>query len=250
MANSDLIWGLIQIHVRSENSVSDDPLTLLPCMLSRLAIGLLWTSCHVAGGLFDSPAFSVVSSGDDAVPAHDPSQSLRGKRILMLECHRSTIKSFLRVCASFGIEVDVVNWSGHQDDQGHFLKALGTKMRVLNISEALTLGRAPNQLREAFYAKYRRPFQVYDAFVCSLPAAMCELFLPFDQPSLIWLSVPLEYGRENYQRWAEWLEAFRAIAASPRSVIGAMTRHAGELARYFSAVPYRMLPSVVDDIVA
>ena len=105
-------------------------------------------SCFVAGGLFGPPIFSVMSSSDDAIQAQDPSisQVLQGKRILMLECHRSTIKSFLRVVGSFGIEVDVVNWSGHQDDQGHFLKALGRKMRVLNISDALSLGQTPNQL--------------------------------------------------------------------------------------------------------
>ena len=38
----------------------------------------------------------------------------------------------------------------------------------------------------------------------------CELYLPFNMPIIVWLSVPLEFGRENYNRW------FRPPSHTPR----------------------------------
>eukprot|EP00965_Chrysotila_dentata_P056132 1860433-Pleurochrysis_carterae.AAC.5 len=72
---------------------------------------------------------------------------------------------------------------------------------------------------------------------------MCELYMPFNRSLLVLASVNLELGRENPQRWAEWVASLRAIAASPRNVVAANNRYDAEYIRYFAGIEAVYVPS-------
>ena len=61
--------------------------------------------------------------------------------------------------------------------------------------------------------------------VCSHPAALCEVWLPFNKSLLLLVTTNLELARENPERWESWLRTLVAIAAAPRTVVAANNRY-------------------------
>ena len=59
------------------------------------------------------------------------------------------------------------------------------------------LGRDPAALIAAFREEYRhdKEMQGVDAFVCSHPAAMCEVFEPFNKTLLVYATTRYEMAR-------------------------------------------------------
>jgi hypothetical protein len=104
----------------------------------------------------------------------------------------------------------------------------------------------PHAFRRAFFDAYRGPqsaLQHVDAFVCNHPPALCELYMPFNKSIVVIASVNLEFGRENDQRWREWLESLRRIAADPRNVVAANNMYDAEYITYFTGVRVEYIPS-------
>jgi hypothetical protein len=111
--------------------------------------------------------------------------SFAGKRILLLECHRTTVRSFIRAAGYFGIsvsdfgetrraacaafpldvagaagnsawQVDAMNWSGHRNGTAHQqMRTLNETLQFVNISNSLTLRPFPHRLRVDFFEYYR-----------------------------------------------------------------------------------------------
>jgi hypothetical protein len=104
----------------------------------------------------------------------------------------------------------------------------------------------PNQLRRAFFkdmSKPSSPLHKVDAFVCNHPPAFCELYMPFNKSMLVWVTVNLEFSRENPTRFAEVVENIRRIASVPNNVVAANSRYDQEYVRYFTGVDPVYLPS-------
>ena len=74
-----------------------------------------------------------------------------------------------------------------------------------------------------------------DAYICSHPAANCELFLPFNRSLIVYATTRLEYGRfdellevrrpliseVSAGRWREWLYNLAILAKRPNTVVAA-----------------------------
>ena len=96
-----------------------------------------------------------------------------------------------------------------------------------------------------FHEAYRNDAKMasVDAFVCFHPAAMCELFAPFNKSILVIASTRYELGRFGAQRWRRLNENLVRIAADPRNLVAANNRYDAEYIRYFTGIHASLLPS-------
>ena len=79
----------------------------------------------------------------------------------------------------------------------------------------------PSQaIRKKFYEYYKSNslMKRVDAFVCFHPAAMCELFMPFNRTIIVIASTRYELGRFSADQWNTWNKNLRLIASDPRYI--------------------------------
>ena len=82
-------------------------------------------------------------------------------------------------------------------------------------------GMNPNQaIRRQFYEYYKNDslMNQIDAFVCFHPAAMCEVFMPFNRALIVIASTRYELARFSADEWNEWNKNLRIIASNPRYI--------------------------------
>ena len=125
-------------------------------------------------------------------------------------------------CRFFGLCKDRLRVLGFDDWRGFSLE---------------TGGRTPEDLKAVFYDHYKddKEFARVDAFMCSHPAANCELFVPFNKPLVIYVTTRLEFGRHDAgidwrqphikadapARWRAWVETLIDLAKDPRNTVAA-----------------------------
>jgi len=107
-------------------------------------------------------------------------------------------------------------------------------------------------LAAAFYARYKddAEFARVDAFLCSYPAANCELFVPFDKPLVVYVTTRLEFGRfdsglawrkglmkaDAHERWEAWVHVVQNVAKDPRNTVAANSRYDVAYVKYHTGV--------------
>ncbi len=93
-----------------------------------------------------------------------------------------------------------------------------TCARNLHILSTIN-GINPNKaIRKQFYEYYKDDplMKRVDAFVCFHPAAMCELFMPFNRTIIVIASTRYELGRLSVNDWNQWNKNLQIIASDPR----------------------------------
>lgn len=125
-------------------------------------------------------------------------------------------------------------------------------------------GKQPDELKKDFYKAYRNDpeFKRVDAFVCSHPAANCELFMQFNKPVIVHATTRLEFGRhdggvfwrrENWNEkkgkasWESWLKTLIRIKEDARSVIAANNLYDVHYIKYFTGITPEYIPSWCGD---
>jgi hypothetical protein len=91
----------------------------------------------------------------------------------------------------------------------------GTDLKILNQEN----GMSPSlEVRKQFYEAYKNDQEMnkVDAFMCFHPAAMCELFMPFNRTLIIIASTRYELGRHSKEEWTNLNKNLRIIASNPR----------------------------------
>jgi hypothetical protein len=84
-----------------------------------------------------------------------------------------------------------------------------------------------------------------DAVICSHPAGMCELYMPFDVPIIIWSTTRFEQGHENSSEdLAIFVKNIRAIALQPENSVLANNRYDAAYLDYHIGVEPGYIPSV------
>ena len=115
-------------------------------------------------------------------------------------------------------------------DLKHLLKPLGVLFIDKSLSGSCSLtntcarnlhilstinGINPNKaIRKQFYEYYKDDplMKRVDAFVCFHPAAMCELFMPFNRTIIVIASTRYELGRLSVNDWNQWNKNLQIIA--------------------------------------
>jgi hypothetical protein len=91
-------------------------------------------------------------------------------------------------------------------------------LRILSTMNGINPNKA---IRKQFYQYYKDDLTMnrVDAFVCFHPAAMCELFMPFNRTIIVIASTRYELGRWLADEWNEWNRNLRIIASDPRYIL-------------------------------
>ena len=138
------------------------------------------------------------------------------------------------------------------------------KVLAYNKWAGFSLDPCPNTMRRAFFEAYKHDEELsrVDLFVCSHPAANCELFMPFDRPMLVYATTRIEFGRydetvawrQQYldihgglkyaaHRWSEWVANLQRIASKPGNVIAANNMFDVHAIKYHTNITPVYLPS-------
>jgi len=102
-----------------------------------------------------------------------------------------------------------------------------------------------DEISSKFYEFYKDQIEmnVVDAFVCFHPAAMCELYMPFNRSMIIIASTRYELARFEHRQWKKWNENLIKISQDPKNVIAANNLYDAEYIRYFTGINVTVLPS-------
>ncbi|CAF0897510.1 unnamed protein product [Adineta steineri] len=119
------------------------------------------------------------------------------------------------------------------------------ELYVLSNSNGMNPSKA---IRKQFYEFYKndRLMNLVDVFVCFHPAAMCELFMPFNRTIIVIASTRYELGRFSINEWNEWNKNLRIIASDPRNIVAGNNLYDAEYIRYFTGINTTVLPSICD----
>lgn len=162
--------------------------------------------------------------------------------ILSLDYHIATARDSGTTLRSLGMRFEDHSLSGACRLTGTCAQGL----RVISRESAFTLCPRPHSIRRRFHAAYKNDALITraDAFICSHPAALAELFLPFNRALLVVVTTNLELARENADRWAAWVETLRRIAADERAVVAANSLYDVAYVRHFTRVDPLYLPTL------
>ena len=159
--------------------------------------------------------------------------------------------------AKLHAEVDYYNCKFHKS----FCKK---RLKVLKFDNwsGFSLDPCPSRFRERFFEAYKNDpeFRRVDLFVCSHPAANCELYMPFNRSLLVYATTRLEFGRNdklvdwrkpfmsnrNQNRWEGWVDNLKRIAARPGNVIAANSMYDVRYIEYMTGLKPIYLPSWCD----
>lgn len=116
-----------------------------------------------------------------------------------------------------------------------------------------------------FYETYKDDleFKRVDAFICSHPAANCQLFMRFNKTIIIYATTRLEFGRHDggvswrwpywtqakgEAMWSKWASDLQVLARSPRNIIAANSLYDKHYIKYFTGVDAEYIPSWCGDV--
>ncbi|CAF3443344.1 unnamed protein product [Rotaria socialis] len=125
----------------------------------------------------------------------------------------------------------------------YLTKTCAKNLRIISSANGMN----PTKIiRRQFYAYYKNHplMNRVDAFVCFHPAAMCELFMPFNRTIIVIASARYELGRFSVEEWNQWNRNLRTIASDPRNIVAGNNLYDAEYIRYFTGINTIVLPSI------
>jgi len=222
----------------------DDPIPL-PSPISRPL------AYHVLGqGDWTPPTSKHRLQQTSAVTCVDPNPPTLSPpfRIWSSDMHIGPIADLKAVWSGLhvhGRRVEVVDQSlsGHC----HLTDTCARGLRVLNSSNGETLGDDPTALIEAFHRAYAHDtvMQSVDAFVCSHPTSLCQVFLPFNKPIIIYATSRYEMGRHSADRWKEWNRDIERIVEGG-GVVTANNHYDTAYIQHFTGIRGETIESLCD----
>jgi len=101
------------------------------------------------------------------------------------------------------------------------------------------------EISSKFYEFYKDQIEmnVVDAFVCFHPAAMCELYMPFNRSIIVIASTRYELSRFKPEQWTKLNENLKKISQDPKNVIAANNLYDAEYIHYFTGINITLLTS-------
>lgn len=81
------------------------------------------------------------------------------------------------------------------------------------------------------------------AFVCTLPVAMCEAFLPFNKSMIIIANIRYEQGRPEAEKWTQLNKNLVTISKQHSNVVAANNKYDQKYIEYFTGVRPLLIPN-------
>lgn len=155
--------------------------------------------------------------------------------------HISVIEDLKNLLSPLGVRVIDKSLSRHCT----LTSTCAKDLRVITRNNGLEL-RDLDSLRRDFSAAYADDveFKSANAFVCTYPPAMCELFMQFEKPMVVLMTIRYEGYREDVGMWQRWNQNLRKIYGSAHSVVAATCIYDQHYVEYFTGIRPVLLLSV------
>ena len=116
-------------------------------------------------------------------------------------------------------------------------------MQIINRENGMRL---TPEIIEQFYQVYKkdRDMQSVTAFVCTLPVAMCEAFIPFNKSIIVIATIRYEQGRNEPDKWMKLNQNLQHIAAQPNSLVAANNAYDQKYIEYFTGIKPWLVPNL------
>jgi len=125
-------------------------------------------------------------------------------------------------------------------------------------------GMTPKELKKAFYQAYQNDPEIkrVDAFICSHPAANCQLYMQFGKPIIIHFTTRMEFGRDDGGidwrlptwtknigkiEWRDWVNDLITLSKSPKNLIIANNMYDVSYVKFFTGIDIQYVPSWCGD---
>ncbi len=127
----------------------------------------------------------------------------------------------------------------------YYCGQVGTCARGLRVITRENGMRLTPQLIDQFYESYKDDPEMKSvtAFVCTLPTAMCEAFLPFNKSIIVISNIRYEQGRPEPDKWKILNENLIHIAESPNGIVAANNLYDAKYIEYFTGISPMVVPN-------
>ncbi len=94
------------------------------------------------------------------------------------------------------------------------------------------------------YYKDAKEIKSIDAFTCTFPATMCQLWMPFEESGIVYIPAHrYNLGRCTVEEWEKLNKQLKILDIYPQNTIGAMSRYDVEYMRYYTGLKPKLVPS-------
>ena len=124
---------------------------------------------------------------------------------------------------------------------------VGTCAKDLRIITQNNGMRLTPELIKQFYDAYRNDATMkrVSVFVCTLPVAMCEAFVPFNKPMLVIATIRYEQARPEAAKWRALNGLLVNISRSAHGLVAANNLYDAKYIEYFTGIPPYVVPNFV-----
>ena len=127
----------------------------------------------------------------------------------------------------------------------YYCGSVGTcakNLRVINKENGMRL---TPELISQFYDAYKDDLEMkrVTAFVCTLPVAMCELFVKFNKSMIIIATIRYEQARPEPEKWKALNQLIVNISKQPKSLVAANNLYDAKYIEYFTGVKTVVIPN-------
>ena len=127
----------------------------------------------------------------------------------------------------------------------YYCGKVGTCAKGLRIITRENGMRLTPEIIQQFYQVYKDnlDMKTVNAFICTLPVAMCEAFLPFNKSIIIIATIRYEQGRPEPHKWRQLNQNLLTISKNPRSIIAANNAYDQKYIEYFTGIKPLLVPN-------
>ena len=115
-------------------------------------------------------------------------------------------------------------------------------LKVINSENGMGLG--PELIRKFYHVYKDDPvMKSVTAFVCTLPVAMCEAFVPFNKSIIIIAAIRYEQARAEPEKWHELNKLLLHVSKHKSSVLAANNLYDAKYIEYFTGLKTLVIPN-------
>lgn len=128
----------------------------------------------------------------------------------------------------------------------YYCGQVGTCAKGLRIITRENGMRLTPEIMKQFYQVYKGDLDMntVNAFVCTLPVAMCEAFMPFNKSIIVIATIRYEQGRNEPDKWMQLNQNLQIIAKQPRNLIAANNAYDQKYIEYFTGIKPWLIPNL------
>lgn len=123
-------------------------------------------------------------------------------------------------------------------------KTMGTCARNLRVITRKNGLNVNGELIRLFHEEYELDpeMNLVTHFLCTYPATMCELYVGFDRPLIIYISSRYEHGKYTVAKWRQWNGLLKSIANDRQNRILASNIYDARYLQYFTGISATVIP--------